>query len=253
MTPISAIIITYNVEDRIERTLQSVEWCDEIVVVDSGSTDATLDICRKYGCKLFHKRFEGFGEQKQHAADVAQNHWILCIDSDETVTPGLREEIENIFSGAEPGFAAYRLPRSMIFMGRTIRSEYKKPNLMLFDRRKGKYDGAKVHEKIIVDGKVGTLKGEILHYSYADIEEYFVKFNRYTSLAAEELHKKGKSRHPFIIALRVRLDFARLYVLKGNFLSGFPGYLWSLFSAMYPAVKYAKAYEESKTVQGVLK
>jgi glycosyltransferase involved in cell wall biosynthesis len=242
---ISAVIITYNEAQNIVRTLESLTWCDEIVVVDSGSNDDTVALCEARGCRVMYHRFSGFGEQKQFAVSLASHQWILSVDADEVISRELQDEIVEIFSQNEIAHSGFYLPRTLVFMDRIFRhgNENKHGFLRLFNRDRGGFTDAPVHEGVKIKGTTRTLKGSMLHYSYKDIEQYFSKFNRYTSMAARDLHTKGRSANRLMIVLRLPITFLQTYFLKANFLNGFPGFVWSLFCGFYPSVKYLKLYE----------
>jgi glycosyltransferase involved in cell wall biosynthesis len=243
---LSAVIITYNEAANIVRTLDSLNWCDEIVVVDSGSSDDTVALCEARGCRVVYHPFSGFGKQKQFAVAQASHDWILSVDADEVITDALREEIQDLFAGDEIGCKGYSLPRTLVFMGRVFRhgNENRHGFLRLFDRRAGGVSDEPVHEGVeISEGDTGRLNGTMLHYSYSDIEQYFAKFNRYTSLAAGQLHTRGRRANRALIVLRFPITFLQTYFLKANFLNGFPGFVWSFLCGIYPVVKYLKLYE----------
>lgn len=245
MPPLSAVITTFNSAATVEATLASLAWCDEIVVVDSGSTDQTLEICRRRGCRTIHHPFAGYGRQKHFAVECARNDWVFVVDSDEVITAGLRDEIQGILAGGQPDAVGYEMAISLVFLGRLLRfgGEYGKLHLRLFDRRAGNYNFDEVHEHVDVDGPVATLRGRMLHYSYASLGQYFDKFNRYTSSAAQEMWQRGRRTNPWYIALRLPFTFLHLYLLRGLALDGYPGFAWALLSALSPTVKHMKLHE----------
>jgi glycosyltransferase involved in cell wall biosynthesis len=245
--PLSVIILTYQSDRTLGRVLEAVGWTDDLVVVDSGSTDRTLEIARTHGARIFDRKLDGFGRQKRFAVEQARNDWVIVIDSDEVATPELQAELRALFASGRPEttFAGYRLPSRQKFLGRVMRfggGGIKYP-LRLFDRRRGNFNDALVHEVVVLDGPVGMLRHSIWHYSYLSLDDYFVKFNRYTSLAAQELAEQGKKPDFWLLAMSFPAHFIQRYVLKGGFLDGYPGFVWSLFSALYPTVKYAKLGE----------
>ena len=244
MLPLSAVVTTYNSSDVLAPTLAALDWCDEIVVVDSGSTDRTLDICRRFGCRVIQQPFLGYGRQKHFAVGCAAHDWVYVVDSDEVVTDELRDEIRQRLSQPNPP-AGFEMPISLVFLGRLLRfgGEYGKRHLRLFDRRRGNYNFAEVHELVEVDGPVEILRGRMLHYSYRDLEQYFEKFNRYTTSAAAALRSRGRRTGGLYVMLRMPLTFVQLYLLKGLIFDGFPGFAWALLSALSPTVKYLKLWE----------
>lgn len=240
----SVVIITWNEEKRIEALLASVRHASEIVVVDSMSTDGTVALCEKYGARVISNPFEGYGEQKQKGVDAAQNDWILSLDADEVPDEKCWEHLRELCIN-EPEIKAWRLKRQLVFMGRVFRygSEANDRQLRFFDRRHARWNTPPVHEKVVYDGPTGDLQGNVAHESYGSLDNYFGKFNRYTSLAADQLHARNKRRSSFVKALGVPMVFFRFYFLKGNIMNGYAGFCWSLFSSLYTLVKYSKADE----------
>jgi len=242
---ISCVIITFNEEENLYRSLESVSWCDEIIIVDSGSTDKTLDICKEFSCKIYHNEFNGYGEQKRFAVSKASNDWVLNIDADEIVTGELKNEIENINLSDNSEVKGFFIPRSLIYLGKQFKygRESKEYYLRLFNKNFGNFSSVKVHEKVELKGITQKLKGRLLHYSYKNIDQYFRKFNLYTTEAAVTLLKKGsKGRSVSIIILGFPVYFIKNYFIYRNFMNGIPGFLWSLFSSLYPVIKYFKLW-----------
>ncbi len=190
---ISCVIITYNEEENLAECLKSVSWCDEIIVVDSGSTDKTVEIAEKFGAKVFKKNFTGYGEQKQYAVSLASNDWIFSIDADEVVSNELKKNILNRFSSKLNLPDGFLMHRRLIFLGKEFKygRESKELILRLFNKQSGSFNSAKVHETVELKGRVEKLDGILFHNSYKNLEQYFQKFNDYTSKAADELFKKG--------------------------------------------------------------
>jgi len=242
---ISCVIITFNEEENIRRALNSVKWCDEIVVVDSGSADKTVEICEENDCRIYEKEFNGYGEQKRYAVSLAVNDWILSIDADEVVSDELCEEIKNIFNNDEIKINGFFLPRSLIFLGKQFKygRESKEYYLRLFNRVYGNFSADRVHEKVKLEGDTQNLKSMLHHYSYTNIEQYFDKFNSYTSKAAQVLFDEGnKGRSIGAIVLGFPVYFFKNYFIYRNFLNGTQGFLWALFSSLYPVIKYFKLW-----------
>ena len=244
--PVSAVLITRNAERLLGRVLAALRWCDEILVVDSGSTDATIAIATDHGARVLSHPFEGYGPQKAWAVTQATHEWVLVVDADEIVTPELRQEIDSsLESMTADYYAGYEVPISLVFLGRLMRhgGEYKMPHVRLFDRRCGNYNQNRVHERVELTGPVGSLRNHMLHDSYGSIASYFDKLNDYTTAGATDLHARGRTAGVAMIVLRFPFTFIRQYFLRGHVLNGYPGFLWSMFSAMYPVVKYAKLRE----------
>ncbi len=243
---LSAVLITLNEEHSLPRALDSVAWCDEIIVVDSGSTDRTVEISRSYpNCRVIDQSFLGYGQQKRKAVEAASNDWVLSIDADEVLDAELQQSVQQWRDSGTPEYAGYQLLRRVCFMGREFRHgrESRDRLLRLFDRRKGNFSAASIHERVELDGPAGTLPGRLLHYTYRDLDEYFEKFNRYTSIMAQEM--RGRRRPPAAASLAFRpvLTFLQSYLVHGNWMNGFPGFVWSYLAANYRTVKYLKFYE----------
>ena len=250
MNRLSVVIITLDEADDLPRCLRSVEWADEIVVVDSGSTDGTLDLCREHPkVRLVEQAFLGFGPQKRFAVGQASHDWILSLDADEVVTPALADEIRSFLAADTASLAGATLTRRMVFLGRAFRHGHdaRQRILRLFDRRQGEFTEDAVHEKVVVRGATRALSGDLLHYSYRDLADYFDKFNRYTTLMAEKMDAQGRRVGVPGIVLRPPWAFFQYYVLRGNWLNGLPGFVYALLSALYKTVKYIKLYERQNT------
>ena len=241
---LSVVLITLNSEKTISKTLEAVSWADEIVLVDSGSTDKTVEIARKFKVKIIYHAFEGYGLQKKFATQQASHDWILSLDDDEILTPQLQQEIQNL-DLQNSDYQGFKIPRSLIFLGKLLRfsGEYRRLTLRLFNRKYGNWNDEYVHESIEINGKVGTLKNQILHDSYRDLTDYFNKFNKYTSLGAKTLAERNQSASTFKIIARFPTTFLKIYFLKGSCLDGYAGFMWALLTAINPVVKYAKLRE----------
>lgn len=241
---ISAVIITFNSTRTIRDVLKAVSgWVDEIVIVDSGSKDDTLKIAEEFGCKIFFRTFDGFGSQKRFATAQAKNDWILTIDSDEIVSKGLKNEIDEALQSSE--YQAYIIPNTLILLGKTMKfgRESKMLRIRLFDRKFGNYNNKEVHEEVEINGKTKTLKNIVLHNSYADLADVFQKANKYSSLAAIELNKKGKKASILKIITKFPLAFFTEYFIRLNFLNGYQGFIWAFSQAGYSTMKYMKLRE----------
>lgn len=238
---LSVVIITHNEEDNIRDCLESVKWADEIVVVDSFSTDKTVEIAREYTDKIIQREWDGYGAQKQFALEQTTSDWVLSVDADERITPELRQEILSTKLDKD----GYDIPFKFYWLGRQLRFGGcgKERHLRLFKRQKAKFTQAPVHEDVLIDGKTGCLKNPIVHFSYKDIADYFTRFNHYSTVEALKKFKQGK-RVIFILQIFASiLDFVKRYVLKLGFLDGVPGFLWASFSSFHRLVKYAKLWE----------
>ena len=242
---ISVVLITFNSEKTLQKVLEAVSWADEIVLVDSGSTDKTLEIAQQFKAKIVHRVFDGYGSQKNFATSQASHDWILSLDDDEVLTPELQQEIQ-LLNLQTTDFQGFKIPRSLIFLGKLLRfsGEYKRLTLRLFNRKYGNWNAEYVHESVEVQGKIGVLKNQILHDSYRDLTDYFNKFNKYTSLGAKTLAERNQSASTFKIISRFPTTFLKIYLLKGSCLDGYAGFMWALLTAMTPVVKYAKLREQ---------
>lgn len=243
MAKISAVIITYNEEHNLPLLLPKLLWCDEIVIVDSGSTDRTLAICLAYNCKIHYRKFEGYGLQKKHALSLAENDWILSLDADEIpsdeLIDNLREEMRN------PSADGYYIPMVFVFMGREFRygKESLRYILRVFNKTRGSFSEDKVHERIVVNGICKKLSGSFYHYSYRDFTQYFEKFNRYSSFGAEISYHQEKKRSLVAVLFAIPLNFLKYYFVERNFMNGWSGFCWSVLSAFYHFAKYLKLRE----------
>ncbi len=243
---ISVVMITLNEEANLIRALESVAWCDEIVILDSGSTDGTMEIASGFSnCRVFLHEFDGYGAQKRRAVDAAANDWVFSLDADEQLDGELQDALRRWSDSEVSDDAGYEVGRQLRFMGRTFRhgKESRQHVVRLFDRRRGNFDDSVVHEKVRVQGPVGSLGGSLVHESYRDLDDYFTKFNRYTTLMAGELRARGRKTSMAEIILRTPWAFLQYYLLRGNFMNGFAGFVWSLLAAHYKTVKYLKLYE----------
>lgn len=243
---LSAVIITRDAAQQLENCLQSARFADEIVVVDSGSKDATVEIAHRHGARVIHQEWLGFGRQKQFAVAQAEHDWVLCLDADERVSGELRESIMQALK--QPRYQAYRMPRRNRFLRRWLRhgEGYPDWSLRLFDRRHADWSEDAIHEKVVTAVAVGSLRGDLLHESGEDLAAYLDKQNRYTTLQAEALHREGKRAHLGHMLLSPGLRFLKFYVLRGGFLDGVPGLAHILIGSFNSFIKYAKLYDLNK-------
>lgn len=244
MPRLSVTLITRDEAPNVEAALQSVVWADEIVVVDSGSTDATTTLARRYTDHVVVREWRGYAEQKNYAASLASADWILSIDADERVTPELAGEIRAQLA-EEPAAGGYRIPRVSWYQGRWIRSTdwYPDYQLRLYDRRAGRWLQRRVHESVAVDGPVGTLRHELQHYSYRNLSDHLARMDRYTDLAAEQMLAEGRRAGLLDLAVHPPLAFLRNYVLRRGVIDGRLGLMISLMNAYYVFLKFAKLWE----------
>jgi len=240
---ISVVIITKNESLHISRCLQSIEWADEIIVLDSGSDDDTVSLCHQYTDKVFETDWPGFGQQKQRAVDKAQGDWIFSIDADEVVTAELRQEIETaIQHKTAQGFA---IPRLSNYCGRQIQHSGWSPDytIRLFRQGKGRFTDEPVHERVIVEGLVEKLSQPLLHDAFINFEEVLDKVNHYSSLGALKLAQQGKQGSLTKAIYKAVWSFFKTYFIKAGFLDGQQGLMLAISNAEGTYYKYVKLWE----------
>jgi len=243
--PVSAIVITKNEADAIADALASLSWADEIIVVDAASTDDTVAIARRFTDRVYVREWNGYVDQKNHAASLAVHDWIFSLDADERVPEELSHEIRAVLA-AEPAARGYRMPRVSFYLGRWVRTTDMYPDyqLRLYDRRHARWDGLHVHESVKVDSApVGYLKSELQHYPYKNLSEHLIRMDRYTTLAARQMFEKGRRATRLELLFHPPVAFARNYILKGGFRDGKPGLIISLVNSYYVMLKFAKLWE----------
>ena len=243
MPDVSVVIITKNEADNIGAALESVQWANDVVVVDSGSTDATVEIATRYTPRVSVRDWPGYGAQKDHATGLAVNDWVLSLDADERVTPELATEIEQLMR-TEPACRGYRIPRATRYLGRWIRSTdwYPDRQLRLYDRRVSEWSRRPVHESVVVDGPVGRLRAEIRHHAYRDVSHHLSTIDRYTTLAVDHMMAEGRRAHAVDLLVHPPLAFLRNYVLRLGIRDGVPGLIVSLMNSYYVLLKFAKLW-----------
>jgi glycosyltransferase involved in cell wall biosynthesis len=246
---LSVVIITFNEEANLPRTLESVKWADEIVVVDSGSSDQTVEIAKSYGAKVWVEAWKGFAAQKNSALEKAACDWILSLDADEEVSAELTRDVRELIRDASPKHG-YFIPRRNLFLGRFIRHGgfYPDAKLRLFRRGAAKFESRLVHEDAQLNGKPGNLNGDIIHHAYPTLSSYIEHMNRYSSLGADIAASKGKRGFSFInIVLRPIFTFIYNYFFRLGLLDGREGLLLHFYHSVYVSWKYAKLWEQTRT------
>lgn len=241
MPRLSAIIITKNEAANIRECLESVSFADEIIVLDSGSDDGTTVIAREMTDKVFvSEDWPGFGAQKNRALEYATGEWVLSIDADERVSAGLRAQIDAAI--ANPAHDGYRIPRLSSYCGRFMRHGgwWPDPVLRLFRRGKGRFDDRRIHESVIVDGRVGDLNEPLIHHSFESLDDVVATMNRYSTDSARMLYDAGKRANEFTAIIHGVSMFVRTYFLKAGFLDGREGFSLAVASAEGSFYRYLK-------------
>ena len=241
---ISACVITLNEADRIEACLASLAFCDEIVVVDSGSSDGTGELAAARGAVVLHRPFDGYRTQKEFAVRAARHDWVLCLDADERVTAPLRASIEGACAAGLPA-AGYRFARATEYFGAFLRHGNAYPDrvMRLFDRRRGGFRGDReIHEHASVDGSVETLAGDLEHHAYRSLSDQLARLERYARMMAEHQHARGRGAHVYNILFNPFWRFLRGYVLRAGFLDGWRGLVYAYVEANYVRQKFIKLW-----------
>lgn len=247
---LTATLVCYNEEKNIRRVLESVRFADEIVVVDSGSTDATLEIAREFTDRIFVRAWPGFSAQKNFALEQASNEWILCMDADEEVTPALAGQIRDVVEGARTGYRFYSMPRLTRFVDRWMRHGgwYPDRQVRLLQKGAGVYNDHPVHAAIVPDEPVGKLRGDILHYSFESISDYVERMNSYSSTMARMLLDRPRPPRsgPLRLGGALARKFLEVYVLKRGFLDGGYGFVVACLGAYTVFLRQAKVWRPEK-------
>ncbi|MFA6540865.1 MAG: glycosyltransferase family 2 protein [Bacteroidota bacterium] len=246
MTPISAIIITKNEGDNIEECLKSISWADDIIVVDAESKDDTVVKAKAITPNVFVQPWLGFAQAKQFGVSKAKHDWILWLDADERVPADLGSEIRERVS-TDPPEAAFAVARRAYFLGRWIKHSGWYPGYVprLFHCKRANFNSAAVHEGLEINGAIGRLRHDLLHYTDPTIYHYIAKLNRYTTLAGEDLRQKEKIPSVSDLLLRPLWQFLKMYLFRLGFLDGMQGLILALFSSAYVFTKYCKLMEKT--------
>ena len=242
---LSACVITFNEADRIPACIESLAFCDEVVVVDSGSTDGTREIAAAHGARVIEHAFEGFRAQKDFAVAQARHAWVLCLDADERVTPTLRASIEAARDAGFVDAAGFRFARSTAYFGAFLRHGNAYPDrvLRLFDRRRGGWRaGREIHEHAVVDGDVATLAGDLEHVAYRSLDDQLARYRRYAAMMATHMHASGRRARLHHLVVNPAWRFLRGYVLRAGFLDGWRGFLFACMEADYVREKFARLW-----------
>jgi glycosyltransferase involved in cell wall biosynthesis len=241
---LSVTIITLDEAAHVAAAIASASWADEVIVVDCGSTDGTVALARAAGARVETRAWTGWVDQKNFAASLAANDWIFSLDADERITPELALEIRTLLA-AEPTHHGYRIPRVTFHLNRWIRTTDFYPDFQtrLYDRRAARWRGQYVHESVAVDGPPGQLTQEMQHYSYADLSDHLDRINRYSTLAARQMHDAGRRARAADLLLHPPAAFARNYILRRGFMDGGAGLVLSAVNAYSVFLKFAKLWE----------
>src|SRR5579885_1860178 len=242
MLKISATIITFTEERNIARVIESLRCCDEILVLDSGSQDRTVEIATKLGAHVVEASWHGYAAQKNIAAELAQHDWVLSLDADESLSEALEAEIWQI-KKAGPKFDGYTVPRLAQYLGRWILHSgwYPDRKVRLYDRRRARWVGEFVHESVVVDGRIGHLQSNILHFTCDSLSEHLRSLDRYTTLAEEQLMAQKADPGWGQLLFDPPWTFLKTFVLQRGFQDGMEGLAIAWMAAMYNFLKYAKA------------
>jgi glycosyltransferase involved in cell wall biosynthesis len=243
------VLITRDAAHLLERTLRAVSFADQVLVVDAGSTDGTRELAEKLGARVvLQPEWKGFGHQKTFALEQAEGDWILVLDADEVVDPALADEIRRV-TATKDAAAGYSFRRVNFFLGERVRFGHSRPSYVdrLFQKGKGRISAHRVHERVIVDGPVEKLEGELHHYTTESISHRIRKNDEYSSVAAEDLFRQGRRASLLDLLFVLPLSIARDLVLKGGILDGKRGILLATLGAFYSFSKYAKLWELART------
>jgi len=237
--------MTLNEEHNMRRCLESLSFCDEIVILDSYSKDRTVEICGEYTDKVFQEEWKGYIKQRNRLRELATHDWVLFLDADEEVSPTLRDQILYHFRTGPGKYMGFEFPRQVFYLGKWIRHGEWNPDikLRLFRKDKGHSGGQEPHDMVIVDGPVKTLTGKLWHYTYNNLSHHLQVVNRFSSISATEMYQAGRRFRLWDLMLRPPTRFVKGYLVKGGFLDGLRGFIVAIIVAYGVAMKYAKLWE----------
>lgn len=240
MPKVSAIIITKNEEEDLARCLESIKWVDEIVLIDSGSTDRTLEIAKNYKARIFVEEWKGYTEQKNSCLDKAEHEWVLSLDADEELTMEAQKTIQKILKGNEDRYAGYALRRRVLYLGKWITHGDWYPDYVvrLWKKNSGRFKGGRVHESVEINGPVKHLKCDILHYTYKDLQDQRRRMEKYSKLWAQDRFDRKQPFRTIDLLLRPPARFLRGLILKSGWLDGWRGFLIAWMCAREVSMKY---------------
>ncbi|MDP6111519.1 MAG: glycosyltransferase family 2 protein [Planctomycetota bacterium] len=242
---ISAVVICFNEEENIRECLASLAWVDDLVVVDSESTDSTAEIAGEFTERVIERPWPGFVEQKNFAVEQAEHDWVLSVDADEVVTPELRDEICELLSSGNEFAAGYSFPRRTFYLGRWIRHGgwYPDSAIRLFQKSKGRFVGDDPHDRVEVVGDVGHLDNDLVHFNYKNISDHLATVDRFSSVSARVMHEKGKRASLLKLTFKPPVKFFETYIWKLGILDGMAGFVIAVISSYYMFLKFAKLWE----------
>ncbi len=245
MPKISAFVITHNEAAKIADCLASLQWLDEVVVVDDNSTDATEEICRHYGARFYRHPFTGFKDQKSHAMMLTANDWVLELDADERVSPEMRDSILSLAEADFERFSGFEFRRLTCFWGKWIRhaSLYPDYKMRLYNKQRGVWSEGNVHERFIPEGASRRLTVDIIHSQELDLPTYFQRTARYAILSALDMHARGKRARWHHFTIRPVYTFAYRFLVRLGFLDGVHGFVISVMGGIGTFLKYMRLYE----------
>lgn len=246
--PISAVLITLNAANQLRNTLESLSFCEDLVIVDSGSKDETLKIAKEFNARIFHQEWIGFGPQKRFAVEQAQFNWVLCVDADEQISNELRSSIECAFSGSvSEEIAGFEMPRCNAFLGKYLKHGEGYPDISkrLFHRLRAQWSQDDVHEKVLSTQGLPfeRLSGDLMHHSAENLSAYLIKQNRYTDIQANQLAGTNEWPSSFKLIGSPIIRFIKFYFFKAGFLDGWQGLVHITIGCMNSFMKYAKTRE----------
>ena len=249
---LSACIITFNEADRIEECVRSVGFCDEIIVVDSHSTDRTRELASALGARVIERDWPGYRSQKEFAVQAARHDWVLCLDADERVSTPLNAEVTALRRHGFAAAAGWSVPRITQYFGRFLRHGNACPDRLvrLFDRRRGGWSGYEIHENTRVEGRIGKLRGHLEHYPYRSLSDHQNRMQRYADLMAQALYDAGKRCGLAKVLINPQWRFVRGYLLRLGFLDGWRGLVFALIESNYVRRKYLGLYIRSRGLPG---
>lgn len=245
---LSAVVLTKNAEMHVADCLKSLNWADEILVIDCGSSDCTVELAQLAGAKVVYNPWPGFAAQRNFALDLCTNDWVLMIDVDERVSKALAEEIKEVLTReALRDIVGYSIPRQNYFWGRWMRGDYPDRHFNLFRRSAGRFKDIAVHEVVELQGSTIKLKNPLIHYPYKNLAHFVDKMNWYSTLGAQEKIRRGQSFSLLRMFSNPISAFVKMYIIKGGFRDGIPGFVFAVTYSFYTFMKYAKLYLANKT------